>query len=78
MVRTAEIWMASYPDDIAFWVENRIGRRTCALINVIRLQEPALLNSENALRRDVDAILPEMIRLGVVEASRLEAALIGR
>lgn len=78
IVRTANIWLASYPDDSTFWIDQLIGRRVCDLIDGIRLQDQTLLNSENALRRDVDAILPELIRLGVVEASRLEAALIGR
>lgn len=77
VVKAAKTWLASYHDNSAFWIENAIGRRVCALIDRARLQVPALLDSEHAFRRDIDVLLTALIRLGVAEASRLETALSG-
>lgn len=78
IVAAATTWLASDPDDSAFWVDHGIGRRVCALIDGVRLQEQALLDPEHALRRDIDVLLAALVRLGVAEASRLETALTGR
>ncbi len=77
IVTVAKTGLASYSDDSAFWIDNEIGRRVCALIDGVRLQEPALLDSEHALRRDIDILLAALVRFGVAEASRLETALAG-
>jgi len=77
IVTAAKTWLASYPDDSAFWIDNAIGQRVCALIEGVRLQDNALLDSEHALRRDIDVSLAALVRVGVAEASRLETALAG-
>lgn len=77
IVTAAKTWLVSYSDDSAFWIDSEIGRRVCALIDGVRLQEPALLDSEHALRRDIDVLLAALVRLGVAEANRLETALAG-
>lgn len=78
IVAAAKTWLASYPDDSAFWIDHGIGQRVCALIDGIRLQEKAQLDTEHALRRDIDVLLADLVRLGVAEASRLETALADR
>ena len=78
IIVAAMAWLASYPDDTAFWTGQEIGRRVCALIDGLRLQGEALLDPEQALRRDIDTLLAALVALGVAEASRLEMALAGR
>lgn len=78
IVAAAQTWLASYPDDSEFWIDQAIGQRVCALIDGIRLQEQAVLDSERALRRDIDVLLAALVRVGVAEANRLETALAGR
>lgn len=77
IVSAAKAWLAGYRDDSPFWVDHGIGPRVCALIDAVWRQEPALLNLDQTLRRDVDRLLADLIRLGVPEASRLEDALAG-
>ncbi len=78
IVTAAKTWLASYPDDSTFWIDNGIGRRVCVLIDGVRLQEQALLSSEHALRREIEILLAALVRLGVAEANRLETELAGK
>ena len=78
IVSAAKAWLAGYPDDSPFWIDQGIGPRVCALIDAVWRQEPALLDPDQMLRRDVDRLLADLIRIGVAEASRLETALAGR
>lgn len=75
IVAAAMAWLRSYPDDTYFWLDYDIGRRVCVLIEGIWRLEPALLDSKQAVRRDVDRLLAALVSLGVVEARRLEETL---
>ncbi len=75
IISAAKVWQARYPDDSGFWIDHGIGRRICALIEEVRRQEPRLLDTDQALRSDVDRILATLVRGGVAEARRLEEAL---
>ena len=75
IVRAAMFGLASRPDDSEFWVDHSTGRRVCALIENICRQEPALLNTGNEVRFDVDRLLGALVSVGVAEARRLEQAL---
>jgi hypothetical protein len=76
IVMAADAWMEHFPNDSGFWSDFAIGRRVCAIIDKIRLQEPSLLARERALRGDVDELLAALIRVGVAEALHLEKALV--
>ena len=75
IVAAAKAWLGSYPNDTDFWVDNGIGRRVCVWIEEVRHQEPALLDTDEAVRFDVDRLLAALISLGVADARRLEEAL---
>ena len=77
MVAAAKVWLESYPNDSDFWVDHGIGRRVCVWIDEVRLQEPSLLNTDTAVRFDLDRLLPALVSLGVADAKRLEEALAG-
>ncbi len=47
----------------------------CVWIEEVRRQEPALLDTDEAVRFDVDRLLAALISLGVADARRLEEAL---
>lgn len=75
IVAAAMAWLRSYPDDTYFWIDHDIGRRVCALVEGVWRGEPALLDSKQVVRFDVDRLLAALISLGVVEARRLEESL---
>ena len=75
VVAAAKTWLGSYPDDSDFWVDHGIGHRVCVWIEEVRRQEPALLDTDKAIRFDVDRLLAALISLGVADARRLEEAL---
>lgn len=75
LVTAAKAWMESYPQETEFWVGYGIGRRFCLLIEQVRLAEPALFNINEAVRSDLDRLLPSLVNLGVAEATRLEELL---
>lgn len=75
LIKAAMTWLRSYPDDSDFWVDYGIGRRVCVWIEEVRRQEPALLDTDEPIRFDVDRLLSALISLGVADARRLEEAL---
>jgi hypothetical protein len=78
LVTAAKSWLAAFPDDNDFWVDQGIGRRICNLLDVVLAGTDALFDAERRLRRDVDAILAALVRSGVAEAARLERDIAGR
>ncbi len=77
IVAAAKTWLESYRDDSDFWVDYGIGHRVCVWIEEARRHEPALLDTNKAVRFDVDRLLAALISLGVPDAKRLEEALAG-
>jgi hypothetical protein len=75
LVAGGKAWVASYGDDIVFWVEHGIARRLCAWMDQIRVASPEALGADRSEREAIDAILAVLVRLGVAEARVLEAAL---
>lgn len=75
MVGAAKAWVDSYPDDRHFWVDHGIGRRLCLWFEKVYGQDASLLRDSHPLRPEVDRIVAALVRLGVVEARRLEQTL---
>ena len=75
LLAAASGWLAAFPDSPDFWTGHGIGRRVCALIDAVRQTETTLLASGEPLRGQVDRLLPELVRVGVADATRLERAL---
>ena len=72
IVTAAEAWLDWYPEDGEFWVDYSIGRRVCALVEVIGSKQPRLLARRFALRDRIDRLLAALVALGVNEAASLE------
>jgi hypothetical protein len=68
-------WVSAFPDDKEFWIDYGVGRRACALLDVVLIKSEALFGPLQAIRSDVEAILAAMVRVGVPEAARLEQAI---
>lgn len=75
MVAAVKAWLASYPNDSDFWVDDGIGSRVCAWIEEVRRQDTALLNTDKPVRIDVDRLLAGLISAGVADARQLEESL---
>lgn len=78
VVSAAHTWLASYADDVDFWVGNSIGRRVCAWLESIWRQDPARFGLDQPVRAAVDQLLTALVTLGVAEARHLEETLSGR
>ena len=74
-ITAAKTWLESFPDYSELWVDYSIGRRVCAWIEKVWLQEPTLLDGSSAARLDVDSLLAALVSLGVADARRLEESL---
>ena len=68
-------WLGNYPDGSDFWVDHGIGRRVCVWIEEVRRQKPALLDTDEAVKFDMERLLSALISMGVADARRLEEAL---
>lgn len=77
VVTALDTLMQAFPDDQGLWVDHEIGRRFCAVIETIRVQEPRVLRAGEALRDRVDRLLGTLVRVGVASAARLEKNLAG-
>lgn len=75
VVAAAKAWLASYPNDSFFWVDQNIGRRVCIWVGEVWRQEPDLLNTSKTIRFEVDILLAALISMGVADARRLEETL---
>jgi hypothetical protein len=71
----AQKWMFAHSESREFWVGAAIGRRVCAVLTAILALDPKLFATDQPVRREIDALLGKLIRLGVAEAHRLEEAL---
>jgi hypothetical protein len=78
IMSAAKAWLLKYPEDRDFWDGQNIDPRLCRFIDAIRLVDPELFNTDQALRDDLDRLLSALVRLGVPEAHTLEAAFAGR
>jgi hypothetical protein len=75
LLAAARAWITAFPNATNFWIDHAIGRRVCALIEADRRETPGSLAVDQPLRDDLNRLLPELIRLGVAEAARLEQSL---
>ena len=75
IVAAAKGWWAAHPDDRDFWIDHDFGRRLCSLTEVIFSHDPTPLRTGQPFRKDIDALLSNLVRVGVAEAHRLEQSL---
>lgn len=71
----AQKWISAHPESREFWVGHAIGRRVCTLLAAILALDPKLFGTDQPVRREIDALLGKLIRLGVSESHGLEEAL---
>jgi hypothetical protein len=74
-IALAEAWMAHFPDDTVFWIDNGIGKRWCEWLKGLYAVSPTTFAPDTPLRRATDRILSDMVRVGVAEANQLEVTL---
>jgi hypothetical protein len=75
LVEAGKVWLDAYSDFRQFWIDHSFGRRWCLMVDSIRTQAPAAMDSNLPIRLAVDSILAALVGLGVPEASRLEESL---
>ena len=71
----AQKWISAHPESREFWVGHAIGRRVCTMLAAIVALDPKLFGTDQPVRREIDALLGKLIRLGVAESHGLEEAL---
>jgi hypothetical protein len=72
IVAASMSWLAAFPDDRSFWIDQGVGRRLCALIDAVLALDPRLFASDQASRGDIDRLLENLVPLGIAEAYQLE------
>ena len=72
IVAAGKGWLAADPDDRDFWIDQGFGRRLCSLMEAIRSHDPTPFRQGQPFRKDIDALLSNLVRVGVAEAHRLE------
>ena len=75
IVAASKSWLAAFPEDKAFWIDQGVGRRLCALIDAVLALDPSLFAPDQASRIDIDRLLESLVRMGIAEAYRLEESL---
>lgn len=68
--------MKRFPDDTQLWLDYGVGKQFCGWIENVRKTTGRALLSPVDLRSNVDAVISDLIRLGVPEATALETALL--
>jgi hypothetical protein len=72
IVAAGKGWLTAHPDNKDFWIDQGIGRRLCFLMQAILASDPKPFGLDQPLRKDIDALLGSLVRMGVAEAHRLE------
>jgi hypothetical protein len=75
IVAAGKSWLAAYADNKSFWTDQGTARRVCSLMEAILASDPKPFGLDQPLRKDIDALLGSLIRMGVAEAHRLEESL---
>lgn len=75
LLTAGEVWLAAFPGNTVFWVENAIGRRLCRLFEALLMEGPGFFAIETPERLRLETILAKLIALGVADASRIESLL---
>ena len=68
-------WLAALPDNKEFWIDRGIGRRLCSLMEAILSHDPRPFGLDQPLRKDIDALSGNLVRMGIAEAHRWEEGL---
>lgn len=76
IVAAGKAWLSAYPDDKSFWIDQSIGRRLCSIMQAIFSLTPKSFGLDQPSRKEIDALLSSLIRMGVSEAHRLEESLL--
>jgi hypothetical protein len=75
ILATGKGWLAAHADNKEFWIDHGIGRRLCSLMEAILAGDPKPFGSDQPFRKDIDALLGSLVRMGIAEAHRLEESL---
>ena len=75
IVAAGKGWLSAHPDNKDFWIDRGTGRRLCSLMGAILSSDPKAFDLDQPLRKDIDALLGSLVRMGVAEAHRLEQSL---
>ena len=63
-IALAEAWMAHFPDDTVFWIDNGIGKRWCGWLKGLYAISPTTFAPDTPLRTVTDRILSEWFASG--------------
>jgi len=72
LVRTANAWMANYPEDTSFWIDYGVGKRICAWLDEAMKTHPGAFAASTCPSSEIDRILDGLLRLGVPSARPVE------
>jgi hypothetical protein len=72
-IEIAKGWVSSRPDDPQFWVDYALGRKLCHWLDKLLEIAPEAFRMEGPHRKNIDKILGALVRVGVPEASHMEA-----
>jgi len=75
IVTAGKGWLVAHPDEKEFWIDQGVGRRLCSLLQAVFALDPTIFGLNQPVRRDIDALLANLVRMGVAEANRLEDSL---
>jgi hypothetical protein len=68
-------WLELFAEDTVFWVSHDVGKRLCSVIDRATSSDRSVIDQYPTARAQTDSLLASLVRLGVAEATMLEAAL---
>lgn len=72
VLHATEAWLERLPVDAGMWVELGIGRRLVDWMNAAAAEDPSLLESAHPMRKRIDAMVGQLVGLGVPGSYELE------
>jgi hypothetical protein len=77
LLQAARTWLATYPDFRLFWIDHGIGKRWCEIVQRIHILDSEVIGPDATYRTDMEAVVAELVALGVAEASELDELMTG-
>jgi hypothetical protein len=78
LMSCARTWLRRQPTNMVLWVDGGVGARIARWLETTFQTDATVRSPAHPLRAEMEDVLARLVQIGVAEAHRVEALLVGR